>query len=390
MQEAKRIQQLPSYLFATIEKKIADYKARGIDVISLGIGDPDQPTPAFIIEEMAKEIANPANHQYPSSVGLLPFRQAAADWYRRRYGVTLDPQREVVALLGSKEGIANISYCYIDPGDIALVPDPGYPVYGIGTQLAGGTPYLLPLKEGNGFLPVLSDIPAEVAAKAKILWLNYPNNPTGAVADLAFFEEAVAFAKRYDLLVCHDSAYSEVSYDGYRPPSILQVPGAKEVALEFHSLSKPFNMTGWRVGFAAGHGDAASALARYKSNVDSGVFQAIQYAAIAGLQRDWADRDAMRQLYKERRDLVVDTFNSLGWQLSPPQGAFYIWAPVPKGFTSTSFAEYVLDKANVVVTPGSGYGVNGEGYFRISLTIDGARIKEAAARIRQHLGRVSF
>lgn len=390
MQEAKRIRELPSYLFATIEKKIDDYKARGIDVISLGIGDPDQPTPDFIIEEMAKEIWKPENHQYPSSVGMLSYREAVARWYERRYQVEIDPKTEAVALLGSKEGIANISYCYIDPGDIALVPNPGYPVYAIGTQLAGGQPYYMPLKEENGFLPDLAAIPADVAQKAKILWLNYPNNPTGACADLSFFEEAVAFAKKYDILLCHDSAYSEISYDGYVPPSMLQVPGAKDIVLEFHSLSKPFNMTGWRIGYACGNADAVSALARYKSNVDSGAFEAIQAAAIAGLDYDPAKLAPMRELYRSRRDLVVETFNSLGWKMTPPKGSFYIWAPVPKGFTSAAFAEYVLDKANVVVTPGSGYGEHGEGYFRISLTISSDRIKEAAARIRQQLDKVEF
>ncbi len=388
--EAQRIQGLPPYLFAGIEKKTRECREQGIDLISFGIGDPDQPTPDFIIEKAAQELWNPANHQYPSSIGMPAFKEAVARWYRRRFGVELDPKKEVVNLIGSKEGIANINYCYVDPGDINLVPDPGYPVYGIGTLLAGGSPYYLPLKEENGFLPDLEAIPRDIADRAKILWINYPNNPTGACADLAFFNRVVAFAKRHDLLVCHDNAYSEISYDGYVPPSFLEAEGAKDVGIEFSSLSKPFNMTGWRVGFAVGNREVIETLGRYKSNVDSGAFQPLQYAALAGLDSDQSSLAALRRMYRARRDLMVETFNGLGWNLTPPKATFYIWAPVPKGFTSASFTEYVLEKTGIVITPGSGYGPNGEGYFRISLTIPEERIREAAMRLKAHLGPVSF
>ncbi len=388
--EAKRIQDIPTYLFAGIEKKIQECREKGIDVISFGIGDPDLPTPDFIIEKAAEELKNPANHQYPSSAGMLSFRESVATWYKRRFDVDLDPKTEVVNLIGSKEGIANVNYCYVNPGDINLVPDPGYPVYSIGTLLAGGTSYFMPLKEENGFLPDLDAIPAQIADQAKILWIGYPNNPTGACADLDFFRKVVAFAKKHDLLVCHDNAYSEVSYDGYVSPSFLQVEGAKEVGIEFNSVSKPFNMTGWRVGFAVGNSEVIQTLARYKSNVDSGDFQAVQYAAMAGLDSDQSTLATLKKTYQARRDLVVETFNALGWHLTPPKATFYIWAPVPKGFTSASFAEYVLEKAGIVITPGSGYGPNGEGYFRISLTIREERVREAAQRLKQHLGKVSF
>ncbi|HMM07430.1 MAG TPA: LL-diaminopimelate aminotransferase [Clostridiales bacterium] len=389
-QEAKRMQSIPPYLFARIEKKIDELKSRGIDVISFGIGDPDLPTPDFIVEKMAEEIKNPANHQYPSSVGMLSFRQSVAQWYQKRFGVELDAKTEVVALIGSKEGIANINYCYVDPGDINLVPDPGYPVYGIGTMLAGGEPYYMPLKEENGYLPDFAAIPAEIAAKAKLMFLNYPNNPTGATATKEFFAEAVAFAKKYDIIICHDAAYSEVSYDGYVPPSFMEVEGAKDVGIEFNSVSKPFNMTGWRVGFAVGNAKVIETLGRYKSNVDSGAFQAVQYAAMQGLAQGDAAIGEMQQIYSRRRDVVVDVFNDLGWQLKKPQATFYIWAPVPKGYTSESFSEYVLEKTAVMLTPGNGYGPNGEGYFRISLTIAEDRVIEAAKRLKDHLDQVSF
>lgn len=389
-QEAKRIREIPPYLFAGIEKKIQDYKDKGVDVISFGIGDPDLPTPDFIIQAMAETIKNPVNHQYPSSIGMLSFREAVANWYKKRFDVDLDPKTEVVALIGSKEGIANLSYCYIDPGDVALVPDPGYPVYSIGTMMAGGESYYMPLKEENGFLPDLAAIPQEVAEKAKVMWIGYPNNPTGAIAPISFFEEVVAFAKKYDIIVCHDNAYSEVNYDGYRSPSFLQVPGAKDVGIEFNSLSKPFNMTGWRLGFAVGRADVIATLARYKSNMDSGAFQAVQEAGIVALEKGEEAIKKMQDIYTRRRDVIVKAFNDLGWDLKAPKATFYIWAPVPKGYDSASFAEYVLDKAGVVITPGSGYGPSGEGYFRISLTISEDRVEEAAKRLREHLGKVTF
>ncbi|MCL2817095.1 MAG: LL-diaminopimelate aminotransferase [Clostridiales bacterium] len=388
--EAKRIQALPAYLFARIEQKVSEAKARGVDVISLGIGDPDLPTPDFVVGKMQEEVANAQNHQYPSSAGMLSFRQAVADFYQARFGVELCPKTEVCSLVGSKEGIANINYCYVDPGDVNLVPDPGYPVYSIGTMLAGGTAYSLPLLAKNGFLPDLEAVPAEIAAKAKILWLNYPNNPTGAIANPDFFARAVAFAKKYDLLICHDNAYSEMTYDGYQAPSFLQTAGAKDVGIEFNSLSKPFNMTGWRCGFAVGNASAISALARYKSNVDSGVFQAVQQAAALALQNPRQTTQYLKGVYQERRDILVGGLNALGWSLQPPKATFYVWAPVPKGFTSLSFAEFLFEQAGVVVTPGVGYGAHGEGYFRAALTIGQERMKEAIGRISATLGRVSF
>jgi len=390
MQQAKRIRELPPYLFARIEKKIEAARKEGVDIISLGIGDPDMPTPGHIIDKLVEEAHNPKNHRYPTSVGMLDFRKAVADWYRNFYGVELDPENEVVTLIGSKEGIAHISFCYVDPGDINLVPDPGYPVYGIGTLLAGGEPYLMPLKAENGMLPDLNAIPDEVARRAKIMFINYPNNPTGAVADINFFSKVVEFAKNYDLIVCHDAAYTEITYDGYKAPSFLQAPGAKEVGIEFNSLSKPYNMTGWRIGWACGRRDVVETLGCIKSNLDSGVFQAIQYAGIAALTGPQDCLDKIRQVYQERRDIVVDGLNSLGWNLSKPKASFYIWAPVPRGYSSAEFAEMILEKAGVIITPGNGYGKYGEGYFRIALTIDKERIKEAMERLKQALGKVEF
>lgn len=389
-EQAKRIQQLPPYLFARIEKKIEEAKAKGVDIISLGIGDPDQPTPQAIIDTMIQQVRNPENHQYPSSAGMLSYRQAVADWYKKRFDVDLDPKSEVVSLIGSKEGIANINYCYVNPGDINLVPDPGYPVYGIGTLLAGGIPYTMPLLEKNGYIPDLEAIPADVAAKAKILWINYPNNPTGAITDLDFFRRVVSFARKNDLLVCHDAAYSEVAFDGYQPPSFLQVEGAKEVGIEFNSLSKPFNMTGWRIGWAVGNPQVIETLGRYKSNVDSGAFQAVQYAGITGLNGDQQSIAAMQKIYEERRNVLVDGLNSMGWQLEYPKATFYVWAPVPKGYTSASFAETVLEKAGVIITPGNGYGEHGEGYFRATMTLDKERMALALDRMKNALGKVEF
>ncbi|SMB94555.1 LL-diaminopimelate aminotransferase apoenzyme [Thermanaeromonas toyohensis ToBE] len=390
MELSQRLQKIPPYLFARIEKKIEEARERGVDIISLGIGDPDLPTPGHIIDKLAEEARNPENHRYPTSVGLLSFREAVANWYRERYGVELDPRTEVVSLIGSKEGIAHISFCYVNPGDINLVPDPGYPVYGLGTLLSGGEPYIMPLKEENGYLPDLAAIPHDVAKRAKLMFLNYPNNPTGAVVQPRFFQEVVEFAKSYDIIVCHDAAYSEITFDGYRAPSFLATPGAKEVGIEFNSLSKPYNMTGWRLGWACGRHDVIEALGRLKSNLDSGVFQAIQYAGITALTGPQDSLEEVRRVYQSRRDLVVDGLNALGWHLNKPLGTFYVWAPVPAGYTSESFAETLLEKAGVIVTPGNGYGRYGEGYFRIALTISEERIKEALDRLKRALGRVKF
>ena len=390
IQEATRMQSIPPYLFARIESMIAEKRAEGIDIISLGIGDPDLPTPPPIVEELARAARDPANHQYPSSAGMLTFRQSVAAYYARRFGVELAPATEVCAMIGTKEGIANINYCFVEPGDVNLVPDPSYPVYAIATSLAGGESYYLPLKPEKGYLPDLEAIPVDVLHKAKILWLNYPHNPTAAVADLAFYERAVAFAHRHDLLICHDSAYCEMTYDGYSAPSILQIPGAKEVAVEFGSCSKPFNMTGWRIGFCVGNSAAVGTLARYKSNVDSGAFQAVQYAGMAGLDNYLPFVENNRAIYAARRDILVGGLNSLGWNLPYPKGTFYVWAPVPKGHTSASFAEKVLNEAAVVITPGSGYGPAGEGYFRATLTVEESRLREAMERLIRALGRVEF
>lgn len=387
MIENNAMQKLPPYLFARIEKKIEEAKEKGIDIINLGIGDPDQPTPKNIIDKMAQSIYDSANHQYPSSVGLLAYRQAVAGWYKRRFGVELDPKTEVVSLLGSKEGIAHISFCYLNKGDVTLVPAPGYPVYEIGTLLAGGEAYIMPLLPENNYHPILEDIPAETAKKAKLMFINYPNNPTGAITDLAFFSRVVEFAKNYDILVCHDAAYSELCYDGYKPPSFLEAPGAKEVGIEFNSLSKPFNMTGWRVGFAVGNRSAIEVLGRFKSNVDSGVFQAIQYAAIEAMEGPQDSVVRMQQLYAERRDAAIKGLKKIGLEITPPKGTFYLWVPVPAGYTSSDFAEMILEKAHVIITLGLGYGEYGEGYFRIALTVDTPRLEEAFERIYQAVGR---
>jgi len=388
--EAQRISNLPPYLFARIEKLVAEKKEAGVDIISLGIGDPDRPTPAHIIEELIKEAKNPANHQYPSSVGMLSYRQAVAGWYKKRFGVELDPRSEVVSLIGSKEGIAHISWCYLDPGDLVLVPDPGYPVYSGGAILAGAVPYFVPVRSQDGYLLNFDSIPEDIAKRAKMMFVNYPNNPTGAVAGESFYMEAIDFARKYEILVCHDAAYSDVAYDGYRPPSFLQFSGAKEVGIEFHSVSKTYNMTGWRIGWAAGNPGAVEALGRLKSNIDSGVFQAVQYAAAAGLTGPQDIVDKQNAVYRERRDILVEGLNSLGWNIEKPQATFYVWAPVPPGYTSESFAELMLDKAGVVVTPGTGYGKNGEGYFRMALTVGKERIQEALNRIENGIGRVRF
>lgn len=388
--KAARMQKIPPYLFARIEQKIVEAKEAGVDIISLGIGDPDMPTPKFVIDAMVDQLSNAENHQYPSSVGMLSYRQTVADWYKKRFHVDLNAKTEICALIGSKEGIANIHYCYVDPGDIVLVPDPAYPVYSTATMLAGGEPYYMPLDPQKGFLPDLDAIPADILRKTKIMWLNYPNNPTGAIADMAFLERAVAFARKYEILLCFDNAYSEMTYDGYEAPGILQVPGAKEVAVEFNSCSKPFNMTGWRVAWMAGNAEAVAALACYKSNVDSGAFQAVQYAGMAGLNEPDDIVAVSRGIYAARRDILVGGLNDMGWRLPLPKATFYVWAPVPKGYTSASFAEFILDKAGVIITPGNGYGACGEGYFRATLTVEEDRMKEAITRMKKVLTGISF
>jgi len=379
---AQRVQQLPPYLFARISQLIAEKRAAGVDVISLGIGDPDLPTPAHILDALKEASDDPANHRYPESDGLPEFRRSIARWYENRHGVILDPDREVVPLIGSKEGIAHFPLCLINPGDVSLITDPGYPVYEVATMFAGGETVKLPLAEEDGWLPRLDDISADVAARAKILWLNYPNNPTGAIADLAFFERAVAWAKAHDVAIAHDLAYAEVSYEGYEPPSILQVEGARDVAIEFNSLSKAFNMTGWRVGMAVGNAELINALTRVKTNMDSGIPQAIQQMAMAALDGPLDAVEEHNAIYTRRRDRAIEVLRELGLRVEPPKASLYIWARLPEGERSSAdFAGRLIDQTGVVVTPGMSYGAAGEGYIRISLTTPDDRLDEALSRL---------
>ena len=383
MRLSRRVENLPPYLFVEISRKIAERKARGEDVVSFGIGDPDIPTPPHIIERLCKEAHEPANQRYPESEGLPELRQAIAKWYEKRFGVSLDPEKEVAPLIGSKEGIAHIALCLLNPGDTALITDPGYPVYSIGTNLVGGRPYYLAITPMSDFLPDLDRIPENILQNTKVLWLNYPNNPTSAIADLQFFNKAVEFAKKYNICICHDGPYSEVAFDGYKPVSFLQAEGAKEVGIEFHSFSKTYNMTGWRIGMAVGNAEVINALKTMKSNLDSGIPQAIQYAAIEALN---GPQDCIKEhndIYQRRRDLIVDTLNKMGLEAKPPKASLYIWAKVPNGFTSVEFTNDLLDKVGVVVTPGIGYGRNGEGYVRLSLTIPDASLLKGLSRMAQ-------
>jgi len=386
MRTAKRIESLPPYLFVEITKKIAEKKAKGEDVISFAIGDPDIPTPPHIIERLLQAAQDPVNHRYPESDGLPELRQAIAEWYNKRFNVSLDPDKEVAPLIGAKEGIAHIALCFIDPGDIALVPDPGYPVYSVGTLLTGGQPYYLPLTEKNKFLPDYNSIPEHTIKKAKLLWINYPNNPTGAIADLDFFNRTIEFARQHDLAICHDAPYTEVAFDGYQPLSFMQADGAKEVGVEFHSLSKSYNMTGWRIGMAVGNATMIDALKRVKSNLDSGIPQAIQYAAIEALTGPQGCIPKHNAIYQRRRDLLVDTLNKIGLEAKPPKASLYVWAKVPEGYTSMKFASDLLEQLGVVVTPGIGYGKNGEGYVRLSLTISDAGLVKGLSRLSEWHG----
>ncbi len=383
MKMAKRIENLAPYLFVEINKKIAEKRAKGEEVISFAVGDPDMPTPSHIIDTLCQAAQDPVNHRYPETEGLPELRQAIAGWYKKRFDISLDVDNEVLPLIGSKEGIAHIAFCFIDSGDIALVPDPGYPVYSISTKLAGGRPYYMPLTEENNFLPELDAIPAHVLKEAKLLWISYPNNPTGAVADLDFFNKVVEFAHRHDLAVCHDAAYSEIGFDGYQSVSFLQADGAKEVGVEFHSLSKSYNMTGWRIGMVVGNTGMVNALKKVKSNMDSGIPQAIQYAAIEALTGPQDYLQEKNATYQRRRDLLVDTLNTIGLDAKPPKGSIYIWAKVPEGYTSMEFTSELLDKHGIVVTPGTGFGKNGEGYVRLSLTIPNAGLVKGLSRLAE-------
>ena len=381
MRMAKRIENLPAYFYVEINKKIAEKRAKGEDIVTFAIGDPDMPTPPHIITRLCQAAQDPANHRYPETEGLPELRQAIAGWYNQRFGVSLDAGKEVLPLIGAKEGIAHIALCFIDPGDIALVPDPGYPVYSISTILAGGEPYYLPLLDENGFLPALDAIPEDILKRARLLWLNYPNNPTGAVADLDFFNKVVEFARKHDLAVCHDGPYSEVAFDGYRPISFMQADGAKEVGVEFHSLSKSYNMTGWRIGMVVGNAEMIDALKRVKSNLDSGIPQAIQYAAIEALTGAQDCIQEHNAIYQRRRDLVIDMLNSIGLEAKSPKAGLYVWAKVPQGYTSADLATDLLEKVGVVVTPGVTYGKNGDGYVRLSLTISDAGLVRGLSRL---------
>jgi LL-diaminopimelate aminotransferase len=381
MEFAKRLNRLPPYLFVQVNRRIAELEAKGKDIINFGIGDPDLPTPLHIVERMCQAAHDPANHRYPETAGLAELRQAISEWYERRFGVTLNPAMEVMPLIGSKEGIGHMALCFIEPGDLTLVPDPSYPPCSLGTILAGGEPYFVPLKEGNDFLPDLEAISDEVADKAKLMWLNYPNNPTGATADLGFFERAVRFAEKHDLAICHDAPYTEVAFDGYKPPSFMQVSGARKIGVEFHSLSKTYHMTGWRIGMVVGNADMVNALFRVKSNLDSGVPQAIQYAAIEALRGPQEHIVEHNAVLQRRRDRLVNVLNEVGLKARMPRATFYIWARVPQGYTSLDFTTILLDEVGVAVTPGPGYGKEGEGYIRFSLTISDERLEEGASRL---------
>lgn len=383
MRVSERLKKIPPYLFAEIDKKIAEAKAKGIDVISLGIGDPDTPTLPPVVEAMHTAIDNPKNHDYPPYNGTESFRKAACDWMKKRFGVELNPDTEMLCNIGSKEAIAHVFFAFVDEGDYTLVPDPGYPVYKNATIFAGGTPYSMPLLEENGFLPDLDAIPEDIAKKSKLMFLNYPNNPTGAIATKEFFKKAVDFCKKYDILLCSDMAYSEMTFDGYKAPSVLEVEGAMDVALEFYSHSKSYNMTGWRVGFVCGNADAVKALGTIKNNIDSGTFKAIQEAAIAGFTADEKYINDLNKMYQERRDVMEAGLRELGWDVKPSKATFYIWIPTPNGMSSEEFATKMLEDAAIVVPPGNGYGKFGEGYIRIALTKDVEILKECINRMRK-------
>ena len=382
IEKSDRLNSLPPYLFKEIDRQKEEVRKRGVDIIDLGVGDPDMPTPPHIIEALNKAAIDPANHRYPSYSGMGDFNEAVAGWYKRRFNVDLDYENEVVTLIGSKEGIAHIPLAFINTGDLALVTSPGYPVYHIGVQFAGGQAYFMDLLKENDFLPDLNAVPEEIADKARMMFINYPNNPTSAVAKKSFFQEVVTFAESHNIIVCHDAAYTEMAFDGYRPISFLEVEGAKAVGIEFHSLSKTYNMTGWRVGFAVGREEIIQALGQIKSNIDSGAFQAVQVAGIAALEDNQDCVDNMNKVYTERRDILVDGLVELGLSVEKPRATFYVWIEVPKGYNSAEFTSHLLSKGGIVVTPGNGFGEAGEGYVRMALTVDKERMKEAIERIK--------
>lgn len=382
---AERVKNLPPYLFARIDKMKAEAKQKGADLIDMSIGDPDLPTPEHIVNAMKTAVQKPEHHRYPSYEGMLSYRKAVSDWYKRRFNVNIDPEAGVLSLIGSKEGIGHIPLAFINPGDIVLCPSPGYPVYSVGTNFAGGEPFFMPLTEDNGFLPDLSSIPEDILSRAKMMFLNYPNNPTSASAGKDFFKEAIEFAIRHNIIICHDAAYSEIYYDNKRPASFLQIEGAEDAGIEFHSLSKTYNMTGWRIGFAAGKKEVIAGLGKIKTNLDSGVFQAIQEASIVALNTDDSTLSDIRRIYQSRRDALYTGLNNIGMDVFKPEATFYLWAKVPAGFRSEEFVVHLLDKAGVLGTPGNGFGELGEGYIRFALTVPVERITEAVQRIKEIL-----
>ncbi len=384
MQYSGRIKKIPPYLFAEIDRAIEKKRREGVDVISLGIGDPDLPTPNNVIEALYRAARNPENHHYPSYAGMLEFRETVVKWYKRRFNVSLDPEDEVVTLIGSKEGIAHIPLAFTNPGDINLIPNPAYPVYKAGTILADGIPRSMPLLEENGFKPELSKISAEDAKKARLIFINYPNAPTAATAEKEFFKEVIDFAKDNDIIVCHDNPYSEMTFDGYKAPSFLEFRGAKDVGIEFHSLSKTYNMTGWRIGFVSGNAEVLAGLGKIKENIDSGAFQAVQFAGIDALEGPQDSVVRNMRILQERRDIMVDGLNDIGFQVSKPKATFYLWFRIPERYKSSiEFSEDLLNKAGIVMTPGVGFGEHGEGYVRCAITQKKERLEEALERIRR-------
>jgi len=378
---ADRVKNLPPYLFAAIDIMKQEAVKKGVDLIDLSIGDPDIPTPGHIVKSMKKAVEKPAHHRYPSYEGMLSFKQAVADWYKKRFNVKLDPKTEVLSLIGSKEGIGHIPLAFINPGDAVLVPSPGYPVYPVATLFAGGKSHIMPLLEKNSYLPDLDAVPGSVLKKAKLMFVNYPNNPTSAVAGRDFYKDVIDFAAKNNIIVCHDAAYSEIYYDNRKPLSFLQIPGAKDVGIEFHSLSKTYNMTGWRIGFAVGNANVLSGLGKIKTNLDSGVFQAIQEASIEALKTKEPVLENIRDIYQERRDVLYNGLKAIGFELKKPMATFYLWTKVPKGFTSSGFVTHLLENTGVLGTPGNGFGAPGEGYIRFALTVSAKRMKEAVERI---------
>jgi len=381
VEKSRRIKEVPPYLFAEIDKIKAEQIAKGVDVIDLTIGDPDLPTPPDIISQMKKSIDDPKNHTYPSYVGMIEMRQAVAKWYQNRFNVNLNPETEVIILIGSKEGIAHLPLAFIDSGDYGLVPDPGYPVYKTSIQFAGGTPHFLPLLRENCYLPELDKISQTILEKSKLLFLNYPNNPTSATAEKKFFEQAIAFCRDHNIILCHDAAYTEIYFNGKKPLSFLEVEGAKEVGIEFHSLSKTFNMTGWRLGFAVGNSEIIAALGQIKTNIDSGCFKAIQEAGITALQKNLSETEKLRKIYQERKEIILSGLTKTSLTVDPPVATFYVWLPVPDGYSSIEFTTHLLNQTGILTTPGNGFGPSGEGFIRMSLTAPTERIKEAANRM---------